>query len=118
MGLACALGLAEYGATIYVTGRTEKDDMLLDFLKGTTICQTADDVNQMGGVGIAHKCDHSKDEDVERLFERVMNEQGKLDILVNSAWAGGSKHVLGGISLIRLFGNSRSLYGMTISMLE
>ncbi|MDF9409618.1 SDR family NAD(P)-dependent oxidoreductase [Pelotomaculum isophthalicicum JI] len=96
VGKGIALGLAEYGATIYVTGRTEKDDMLLDFLKGTTIYQTADDVNQMGGVGIAHKCDHSKDEDVERLFERVMNEQGKLDILVNSAWAGGSKHVLGG----------------------
>ncbi|HYF74969.1 MAG TPA: SDR family NAD(P)-dependent oxidoreductase, partial [Candidatus Nitrosocosmicus sp.] len=41
------------------------------------------------GLGIAHKCDHSRDEEVEGLFGRVMKEQGRLDILVNNAWGGG-----------------------------
>lgn len=91
VGKGIALGLAEYGATVYVTGRTEKGDMLPDYIKGTTIYQTADEVTKMGGVGIAHRCDHGKDEEVYSLFERVKKEQGRLDILVNNAWAGG-KH--------------------------
>lgn len=95
IGKGVALGLAENGATVYVTGRTENGDMLPDFIKGTTIYRTADEVNKMGGIGIAHRCDHGKDEEVERLFERVRKEQGRLDILVNNAWAGG-KHIMGG----------------------
>lgn len=93
IGKGVALGLAEYGATVYVTGRTEKDDNLPDFLKGTTIYQTAEEVTKMGGKGIACRCDVSKEEDVKSLFERVKNEQGRLDILVNSAWSGAS-HVM------------------------
>ncbi|TLM99940.1 SDR family NAD(P)-dependent oxidoreductase [bacterium] len=37
VGKGVALGLAEHGATVYITGRTEKDDMLPDYLKGATI---------------------------------------------------------------------------------
>lgn len=32
-------------------------------------------------------CDHSKDEDIKQLFDRVKQEQGRLDILVNNAYA-------------------------------
>jgi dehydrogenase/reductase SDR family protein 1 len=42
----------------------------------------------IGGIGIAHKCDHRNDENVKELFERVIREQGKIDILVNNVWAG------------------------------
>ncbi|WP_432661959.1 SDR family NAD(P)-dependent oxidoreductase [Wukongibacter baidiensis] len=89
VGKGIALGLAEYGATVYVTGRTEKGEMLPDFLRETNIYKTAEEVTTLGGFGIAQRCDHSKDKEVEELFKRVMVEQGKLDILVNNAWGGG-----------------------------
>lgn len=89
IGRGVARGLGEYGATVYVTGRTEDGSALPDFLKGTGIQKTADEVTALGGIGIAHRCDHARDEEVEKLFERVLQEQGKIDILVNSAWGGG-----------------------------
>ena len=89
IGRGVARGLGEYGATVYVTGRTEDGSALPDFLKGTGIQKTADEVTALGGIGIAHRCDHANDDEVEKLFERVLQEQGKIDILVNSAWGGG-----------------------------
>lgn len=95
VGKGIALGLAEAGATIYVTGRTTNDINLPDFLKGTTIYNTVEEVNTLGGLGIAYKCDHSKDEEVKKLFDTVLEKEGRLDILVNNAWAGGA-HIMGG----------------------
>ena len=37
VGKGVALGLAEYGATVYVTGRTVSSEGLPNFLKNTTI---------------------------------------------------------------------------------
>ena len=35
------------------------------------------------------QCDHSKDDDIKALFERVSQEQeGQLDVLVNNAYSG------------------------------
>jgi len=95
IGKGIALGLAEQGATIYVTGRTEDGKNLPEFIKDTTIYYTAEEINRRGGIGIAHRCDHSKEDEIEGLFERVINEQGRLDILVNNAWGAG-KHILEG----------------------
>jgi dehydrogenase/reductase SDR family protein 1 len=89
IGRGAAKGLAESGATVYVTGRSENGQILPEFLKETSIYMTADEVTRLGGVGIAQKCDHSRDDEVEALFKRVMEEQGRLDILVNNAWSGG-----------------------------
>jgi len=95
IGKGIALGLAEYGATVYIAGRTESDDNLPDFLKGTTIHKTAEEVTKMGGKGIVCRCDFSKDDDIKNLFERIQKEQGRLDILVNNAWS-GANHVMSG----------------------
>lgn len=95
IGKGIALALAEYGATVYVTGRTKNSEGLPEFLKNTTIHETAKEVNRLGGIGIAHRCDFSVDEDIETLFDRVNKEQGRLDILVNNAWAGAS-HIMNG----------------------
>jgi dehydrogenase/reductase SDR family protein 1 len=95
IGKGVALGLAEYGATVYVTGRTENTEGFPDFLQNTTIQETVNEVNRLGGIGIAHRCDFSKDEEIKELFERVDREQGKIDILVNNAWAGAS-HIMNG----------------------
>ncbi len=79
-GIAVALGAQ--GATVYVTGRSQKEG---DADLPGTIGNTAEAVTRAGGRGIAVACDHGNDDDVRRLFERVKSEQGRIDILVNNA---------------------------------
>ncbi len=93
IGRGVALGLGEYGATVYGTGRTEDAAAMPAFLQGTGIHQTAAAVTALGGVGVACRCDHASDGDMEALVARVLREQGKVDILVNCAW-GGSQHAM------------------------
>jgi NAD(P)-dependent dehydrogenase (short-subunit alcohol dehydrogenase family) len=45
----------------------------------------------MGGKGIAVTCDHREDAQVEKVFQQVAQEQGRLDVLVNNAWGGYSQ---------------------------
>ena len=46
-------------------------------------------MTEAGGTGIAVRCDHSDDEQVKELIDRVIAEQGRIDILVNNAaWQG------------------------------
>lgn len=87
VGKGIALSLGEAGATVYVTGRTGAGHAASVPLAGT-VEETAAEVTKMGGVGIAVRCDHRNDAHTEALFQRVQSEQKKLDILVNSAWAG------------------------------
>ncbi|AEG91279.1 dehydrogenases with different specificities (related to short-chain alcohol dehydrogenases)-like protein [Ramlibacter tataouinensis TTB310] len=95
-GIAVELGAA--GATVYVTGRTTRnrapatyDGLLrlsgLDTLLGS-IDETASEVTAAGGRGIAVPCDHTRDEEVGALFERVERDHSRLDLLVNNAWGG------------------------------
>lgn len=90
VGKGIALGLGEAGATVYITGRTVEDGRAAVNLPGT-IYQTADEVMQLGGKGIAVVCDHRDDQQVEAVFERIRTEQQRLDILVNNVW-GGYEH--------------------------
>jgi len=87
VGKGIALGLGEAGATVYVTGRTIEEGKSASGWPGT-IGQTATEVTQLGGNGIAVPCDHRNEGEIEQLFQRVLNEQGRLDALVNNAWAG------------------------------
>jgi len=80
-GIAIALGAA--GATVYVTGRSQEGEKAHPL--GGTVQSTAEAVTEAGGKGIAVTCDHSDDEQVRQLFERVGDEQQRLDILVNNA---------------------------------
>jgi NAD(P)-dependent dehydrogenase (short-subunit alcohol dehydrogenase family) len=84
MGKGISLALAEQGATVYVTGRTVTPGV--HPLPGT-VGETAVEVDRRGGKGVAVQVDHTKDEQVAALFERVRREQGRLDILVNNAIA-------------------------------
>lgn len=94
VGKGIAKGLGEAGATVYVTGRTVKEGEATVPLAGT-VGATAAAVSAAGGVGIAIQCDHRDDAQVQALFERIRAEQGKLDILVNNAWAGYEGWVTG-----------------------
>ena len=84
-GIAQELGAA--GATVYVTGRSTTDDETIEQLGGN-VNSTAALVSESGGTGIAVRCDHTNDSEVEGLFERIRNEHGGLDILVNNVWGG------------------------------
>lgn len=86
IGKGIALQLAEKGAKVYITGRT------LDPPKGSkvggSLRDTAQEVEARGGTCIPVQCDHSKDNDIENLFEQVKREnEGQLDILVNNAYS-------------------------------
>jgi NAD(P)-dependent dehydrogenase (short-subunit alcohol dehydrogenase family) len=86
-GIATALG--SHGCIVYVTGRSENEG---DAEVSGTIHATAREVTEAGGTGIAVRCDHADDDQVRALVERVIAEQGRIDILVNNAaWQG---HVL------------------------
>src|ERR1022692_247852 len=84
IGKGIALALAAEGATVYVTGRTVTAGAYP--LPGT-VGETAAECTKRGGKGIAVQVDHAKDEQVAALFEQVKREQGRLDILVNNAFA-------------------------------
>jgi NAD(P)-dependent dehydrogenase (short-subunit alcohol dehydrogenase family) len=86
-GRGIALALGEAGATVYVTGRSVRGGKTTDGMRGT-VEDTADEVRRRGGVGVAVRCDQASDAEVAALFARVEEEQGRLDILVNNAWAG------------------------------
>lgn len=84
IGKGIALALAEEGATVYVTGRTITPG---SYPLPGTVGETAVEVDRRGGRGIAVQVDHANDVQVAALFERVKNEQGRLDILVNNAFS-------------------------------
>ena len=84
VGKGIAVALADKGATVYVTGRTVAPGA--HPLPGT-VGDTAAEVDRRGGKGIAVPVDHGQDEQVAALFEKVKQEQGRLDILVNNAFA-------------------------------
>ena len=79
-GIARALGA--HGCIVYVTGRSAKKG---DAPTPGTIHATAAEVAQAGGTGIAVQCDSGDDAQIKALIDRVMAEQGRIDILVNNA---------------------------------
>lgn len=95
-GIACELGAV--GATVYCTGRStranrkaERDPKANPFdlsNRPETIEETAEMVTARGGNGIAVQVDHTMPEQVQALFQRIAQEQGKVDILVNDVWGG------------------------------
>ncbi|NIB39163.1 SDR family NAD(P)-dependent oxidoreductase [Pseudomaricurvus alkylphenolicus] len=109
IGKGIALSLGEAGATVYVTGRTVKEGKSAACLPGT-IYQTAQEVTELGGVGIAIQCDHCNDSEVETLFQRISTGSEKLNILVNNVW-GGYQHFTDGTE----FWNERGFWTQPIS---
>lgn len=52
-------------------------------------CLFPTQVKERGGNCVPVICDSTNDKDIEELFERIKHEQnGRLDILVNNAYAG------------------------------
>lgn len=74
VGRGIAIALAEAGATVYATGRSIADAGLPSAVRGLP-------------------CDHSVDEAVAGVFQRIREESGRLDVLVNNAWGGYERMV-------------------------
>lgn len=86
-GIAAALG--EAGTTVVCTGRSSVSGRGgSDYDRSETIEETADLVTQLGGVGIAVQVDHLDSDQVRRLAERVRDDHGHIDVLVNDIWGG------------------------------
>jgi NAD(P)-dependent dehydrogenase (short-subunit alcohol dehydrogenase family) len=95
-GIAVELGAA--GAVVIVTGRSTRSAPASSYaqllaLSGLpqlpgSIDETADEIDRVGGRGLAVRCDHTDEEQVAALFQRVEREHGRLDLLVNNAWGG------------------------------
>jgi len=83
IGKGIALELGAAGATVYVTARSTSE---ADHPLPGTIGATAQEVDDIGGTGIAVALDHRDDSAVEALFDRVLAEHGHLDVLVNNAF--------------------------------
>lgn len=79
-GIACMLG--EAGATVYCTGRSVCGNPS-PYNRPETIEETAEMVDRHGGKGIAVRVDHLVEKEVEALVQRIRDEQGRLDVLVN-----------------------------------
>ena len=84
IGKGIAVALGAQGATVYVTGRSVTSGA--GSLPGT-VGETAAEVDRRGGKGVAVQVDHCYNDQVAGLFDQVGREQGRLDILVNNAFA-------------------------------
>lgn len=69
IGRGVAHALADAGATVYATGRAIANAQLPDTV-------------------IRVQCDHTDDEQVKRVFERLSRDTDRLDVLVNGVWGG------------------------------
>ena len=86
-GRGTAVALGEAGTTVYCTGRSTQGQRS-DYGRPETIEDTAAQVTAAGGVGIAVGVDHLDPAAVESLVQRIDDEHGRLDILVNDIWGG------------------------------
>jgi NAD(P)-dependent dehydrogenase (short-subunit alcohol dehydrogenase family) len=84
-GIARALG--EAGALVYCTGRSAAGHP-----KGMDRPETLDEtvalIEEVGGRAIAIRVDHTQEAEVASLAQRIRNEAGQLDVLVDSVWGG------------------------------
>ena len=65
--------IVQYPTGFGISGRTVSEEN--DSSKGT-IYQTAQQVNKLGGKGIAVRCDHRHDDEVTALFKQLEEESG------------------------------------------
>ncbi|CAH8649508.1 unnamed protein product [Schistosoma bovis] len=87
IGKGIAVELGQAGAIVYITGRTLKSDR--KNVEGS-LEETAETINNFncGGKCIPVAVDHTDDDQISKLFDRIEREQnGRLDILVNNAFS-------------------------------
>jgi NAD(P)-dependent dehydrogenase (short-subunit alcohol dehydrogenase family) len=90
VGRGVALGLLEAGATVYISARTVKEGSHpLD--RPGSLESVAAEATALPGRLVAHRVDHASDAETEAFVRRVIDAEGRLDVLVNNAWPGYEK---------------------------
>jgi dehydrogenase/reductase SDR family protein 1 len=81
IGKGIALEVAASGALTYVTARSVED------VPGrlASLERTVAEIEAAGGRAVPVACDHGDDEQVSSVFRRIVDEQGRLDLVVNVA---------------------------------
>jgi NAD(P)-dependent dehydrogenase (short-subunit alcohol dehydrogenase family) len=74
IGQGIALELGAQGATVWVTARS-----------AAGLEETADQIRDLGGVGVPRPCDHADDNQVSAVFDELRRDAGRLDVVVNVA---------------------------------
>ena len=86
-GRGIAAGLGESGATVICTGRSSiEGNTGSDYDRPETIEETAQIVAELGGDGVPIQVDHLDEGQLQDLAERIRDEYGRIDILVNDIW--------------------------------
>jgi NAD(P)-dependent dehydrogenase (short-subunit alcohol dehydrogenase family) len=81
IGKGIALEIAASGAVTYLTARSIED------VPGqlASLDRTVAEIETLGGTAVALGCDHTDDAQVEAVFDRIRDDHGRLDVLVNVA---------------------------------
>jgi NAD(P)-dependent dehydrogenase (short-subunit alcohol dehydrogenase family) len=85
-GRGIALACGEAGATVLIAARTSRNGPKPADGAPGTVEDTAEEVNARGGHGVPIRADLSNEEHVAGVFQRIVQEYGRLDVLANSAW--------------------------------
>jgi len=80
IGKGIALRFAREGASVVVNSRT-----------AANVHATAEEIRKAGGVALEVPADVTAEAEVERLFQRTLDEFGKVDVLVNNAYTLANK---------------------------
>ncbi len=87
-GRAIAVELARAGAFVYATGRSSRFHGPSEMGRPETIEETKELLHKAQGRGEAVRVDHLDGAAVTALIQRIGDEQGRLDILVNDMFGG------------------------------
>ena len=87
-GRAIAVELARAGFFVYATGRSSRVSGRSEIDRPETIEETGELIEAAGGTGSALVVDHESSDAVAALVDRVSNEHGRLDVLVNDIFGG------------------------------
>ncbi|MGA3084758.1 MAG: SDR family oxidoreductase [Thermodesulfobacteriota bacterium] len=82
IGKAVAVEFAKQGANVAIASRTVEP--LKSGLPGT-ILDTANEIKAVGGKALAIKTNVMVEDEVQAMVQKVLNEWGRIDILVNNA---------------------------------
>jgi NAD(P)-dependent dehydrogenase (short-subunit alcohol dehydrogenase family)/thioester reductase-like protein len=74
IGRATALRVGAAGARVILVARTAEK-----------LEQTRQEIEDLGGVAYVHRCDLSDMTDIERMAKEVLDEHGRVDVLINNA---------------------------------
>jgi NAD(P)-dependent dehydrogenase (short-subunit alcohol dehydrogenase family) len=96
IGRGIALALLGKGMTVHVTGRTltEAQAAAHPQLEGSLEGLQSEAAGLPGRL-VAHVCDHADDRQTGAVIDRILADDGHIDILVNNAWPGYENMVEG-----------------------